>query len=368
MNALARLTKVLEERAALESERMVAENIRACRKEGLLSVGVPEVFGGGGAAYPALCDMIRRLAGHCGSTGLVLAMHTHQVAILARRAGASAQAAALLRRVAGEGLMLVSSGGTDWLDSSGTATPTAGGYIVSARKCFASGAAMGDLLMTSAVVAGDEGDKVIHFSVPLDHPSVAVVPSWSVLGMRGTGSHDIMLRSLFVSEEEILATRRRGRWALPNHLTALLAIPLICSAYYGVAEALFGRVVESLRAGRLTPDRITQLGELATLAHAARLAWVDMVATGAAEEPGFPATNRVMMNRRLLDQHLRGLADLALDTAGGRSFYVRNGLERLFRDLQAMRFHPMKQHDQELLAGCLALGPHYTDICAQRHD
>jgi alkylation response protein AidB-like acyl-CoA dehydrogenase len=58
----------------------------------------------------------------------------------------------LLRRVAAEKLILLSSGGSDWIGGSGTAIKVDGGYRITARKVFTSGAPAGSLLMTSAVV------------------------------------------------------------------------------------------------------------------------------------------------------------------------------------------------------------------------
>lgn len=48
--------------------------------------------------------------------------------------------------------------------------------------------------------------------------------------------------------------------------------------------------------------------------------------------------------------------ELALELAGGRGFFRAAGLERLFRDVQAARYHPLKAADQQLLVGRLALG------------
>jgi alkylation response protein AidB-like acyl-CoA dehydrogenase len=47
---------------------------------------------------------------------------------------------------------------------------------------------------------------------------------------------------------------------------------------------------------------------------------------------------------------------LTLETAGGASFYRSRGVERLFRDLQAARFHPLADGAQHDYAGRSALG------------
>ena len=57
----------------------------------------------------------------------------------------------MLRRVASEDLILVSSGGSDWLAGSGTLEKVEGGFRMNGRKIFSSGVPAGDLLMTTGV-------------------------------------------------------------------------------------------------------------------------------------------------------------------------------------------------------------------------
>ena len=58
----------------------------------------------------------------------------------------------LLKRIAAERIILLSSGGSDWIAGSGKAEKVEGGYRITARKVFSSGAPAGDLLMTGAVL------------------------------------------------------------------------------------------------------------------------------------------------------------------------------------------------------------------------
>jgi alkylation response protein AidB-like acyl-CoA dehydrogenase len=46
----------------------------------------------------------------------------------------------------------------------------------------------------------------------------------------------------------------------------------------------------------------------------------------------------------------------ALEVAGGASFYRGLGLERLFRDVQGARFHPLQEKRQLRHSGRFALG------------
>ena len=84
-------------------------------------------------------------------TALALSMHTHVVAAAAWRWPRHPELSEhLLRRVADENLVVVSSGGSDWLTASGAATRVEGGWSINARKIFASGIPAGDPSMTQA--------------------------------------------------------------------------------------------------------------------------------------------------------------------------------------------------------------------------
>jgi acyl-CoA dehydrogenase len=193
-------------------DRFVADNYPALKAAGVISAGVPTELGGGGASHAELAAMLREIATHCASTALALSMHTHQVAIAAWRwRHQKAPMEKLLQRIAAENIVLVSSGGSDWLPGSGTATRVEGGFRIDARKIFASGAPVGDLLLTSAVHAGGEnGPEVLHFAVPLKAEGVKILDTWRTLGMRGTGSHDIEIKGSSCPTRRSAAAVRRA--------------------------------------------------------------------------------------------------------------------------------------------------------------
>ena len=95
-------------------ERFVAEGFARLKAAGFFKALVPEHLGGGGAEFADIFAAIRVLGAACGSTALAFSMHTHLVATAAwRLAHQSAPTEGLLRRVAAEDLILVSSGGSD---------------------------------------------------------------------------------------------------------------------------------------------------------------------------------------------------------------------------------------------------------------
>lgn len=348
-----------------DSDSFVAASYTQLKAAGLLEAGVPADLGGGGADIAALADMLRELAHHCSSTALAFSMHTHQVAIPAWRwvRQQAAPVAPLLKRVAAERLILLSSGGSDWIAGSGKAEKVDGGYRITARKIFTSAAPIGDLLMTGAVLDDTpDGPMVLHFAIPMKSPHVSVLPTWKTMGMRGTGSHDVMIDGHVVPEEGVALKRKQGEWHPLFHIISMIAFPLIYAAYLGVAEAARTRAIE-LAKKRRPNDHVTALvGRMDTELRAAQYAHAAMVNTAMTATPSADTTNEIMIGRSLVARHAIAAVELAMEAAGGTAFYRDNGLERLFRDIQGARYHPMQTGPQQVFAGSVALGMDVSTI------
>ncbi len=341
-------------------ETFVAEHYPAMKAAGLIDAAVPAELGGGGASLGELAEMLRILAHGCSSTALALSMHTHQVAFPAWRwqhqPEARPKVEPLLRRVVAERIVLLSSGGSDWIGGSGRAERVEGGYRVTARKMFVSGAPAGDILMTSAVAAEPEGPTVLHFPCPMAAPEVQVLDTWHTLGMRATGSHDVMIDGLFVPDEKIAVKRPAGRWHPVFHILATVAFPLIYAVYLGVAERARDIAVEMATARPASERSRWRAGQMETALTAARLAHGHMMAAAARNQPSPASVNDVMTGRRLVEDNALRTVEMALELAGGAGFYRRAELERLFRDIQAARYHPLQKEAQTDFAGAMALG------------
>lgn len=348
-----------ERAAAVDDDKFVADNFALLKTSGLVEAGVPCELGGGGADVDELAEMLRVLAYHCGSTGLAFSMHTHQVAIPAWRWKQQKAAAVepLLKRVAKERLLLLSSGGSDWIAGSGKAEKVEGGYRITARKIFTSGAPAGDILMTGAVLeTADEPPMVLHFGIPMSSPHVKLLDTWRTLGMRGTGSQDVEINGHVVPEAAVGLKRKAGEWHPSFQLIATLAIPLIYAVYVGVAES--ARDLAVGLAKRKAPSRATLelAGRMETELVAAKLALESMLAAGRHQAPSAETVNQVMIGRGLVARHAIATVEHAMELAGGAGFYRAAGLERRFRDIQAARYHPLLPNVQAEYAGAMALG------------
>ncbi len=339
-------------------DRFVADNFARLKAEGFFKAHVPVELGGYGASYGELCRSIRSLAAGCGSTGLAFSMHSHIVAVAAWRwRNEKAPTDGLLKRVAGENLICISSGGSDWLKSAGVATKVDGGFRIKARKIFSSGCPMGDLLVTSSVYEDPQaGPTVLHFAVPFKAEGVKILDTWRVMGMRGTGSNDVELNDVFVPDAAISGRRPQGKWHHLFHTISMLAFPIIYSAYMGVAD---GARAQALEVARKKPDdgnAAYLAGEMENAHATADIALADMIRIAEVEKPGPDVTSRQMVRRTLVAQNTIKTVERAIELAGGAAFYRGLGLERAFRDVQAARYHPLQEKPQLRYSGRLALG------------
>lgn len=325
----------------------------------VFSALVPEAYGGGGARHSEMCAFIRELAGYCPSTALALSMHQHLVAAAVANDRAGRPGRALLDKVAAGELALVSTGANDWLESNGQAVKADGGYRVTAVKPFASGSPKGDVMVTSAAYDDPtDGPQVLHFPVPLSAEGVAKLGDWQTMGMRATGSQTLKLDDVFVPEAAVALRRPRGGFHPAFAVILTVAMPIIMSAYLGVAEA--AAAIARRRAADRADEATTPilLGELENLLTVAQLAQADMVrlANDLDFEPTVDIASQVLSRKTICANHVIATTEKAMEAAGGGGFFRKLGLERLFRDAQASRYHPLPEKRQLMFTGRHALG------------
>jgi alkylation response protein AidB-like acyl-CoA dehydrogenase len=337
----------------------VEEGLQCLREAGLLALAVPAELGGLGATIRQVTMVQRELAHHCGSTALATSMHQHVVAFTAwrfRRGMPGAEGT--LRRVADEGILLVSTGGGDFTHPRGEAIKVDGGYRVSGRKQFASQSNFGDVLSTMFVYEDPEqGRRVLNMAVPVRAEGVTVLDNWDTLGMRGTASNDVVLEDVFVPEDKVVANRPYGVVDPPLQVIASIAMPIISGVYLGVAEAAYEAAVPVAR--RKAEDPIVQR-QVGLMAH--RLKVASWALDGSIDEVGDdpdPSVQRfaaVMTAKREIALAGIEVCDIALEVGGGPAFFRGSTLERCYRDIRAAKFHPLSPELTLVHGGRLALG------------
>ena len=117
--------------------RFAEENFMLLKERGVYKALIPAELGGGGVQYSEICHFLKELAGYCPSTSLTLSMHMHLVAVLVfKHLNGDAVSTKTLQAVAEKDLILLSTGGGDWVSSNGTAQKVEGGYIINCKKSF----------------------------------------------------------------------------------------------------------------------------------------------------------------------------------------------------------------------------------------
>jgi alkylation response protein AidB-like acyl-CoA dehydrogenase len=309
-----------------ENATFVAAHYDALRDRKVFSALVPEELGGGGARHSKMCAFVRGLAHYCGSTALCLSMHMHLVsaAVFNYRNGKPGQK--LLEKVAANEAILISTGANDWMASNGAVERVDGGFRVSAKKPFASGSPKGDVLVTSAPYEDpDEGWQVLHFPVPLSSDGVSLAGDWNTLGMRATGSETVVLDGVLVPEEAVVLRRPRGDYHPAFNVILTVAMPLIVSAYLGVAEAAAEIAVGQARKRPEDPVIPFLVGELTNLLTTAQITADSMVkiCNDWDFEPVPETVNAILVRKAIAAKAILATAEKALETAGGGGFYRR---------------------------------------------
>jgi alkylation response protein AidB-like acyl-CoA dehydrogenase len=336
-------------------DSFVSENYAALKRHGFFGAAVPAALGGGGASHSEMCEVLGTLAQYCSSTALAHSMHQHLVAAAVWKFNHGQGGEPLLRKVAAQQTVLVSTGASDWLESSGEAIRTDGGFRVKAMKPFASQSAAGDLLVTSAPYHDPAGAwQVLHFSVPMNSDNVSVLNDWRALGMRGTGSHTVRLEGVFVPESSVTLRRPRGVFHPVFNVVIMVALPLIMSVYVGIARKAARLALEAAkRQKRPQPHLAGAVGAMMNELTSAELHLQDMIRL--ANDLDFMPDNRtgqdVLSRKTNAANACIGVVTKAMEIVGGQGFYRSFGLERLFRDVQAAKYHPLPQPDQQQSLG-----------------
>lgn len=336
----------------------VQDGVDRLRAEGFLGAPVPADLGGGGASHAEACAVLRTLGRGCGSTAVTLSMHYHLTCTQVWRHRHGQPAETILRRVAAEDLFLVSTGASDWIASNGTATPVDGGFRVSGRKAPASGAVAGDVLVTS--IRWDDapdGPQVIHCSVPFTADGVSVERTWDTLGLRGTGSDTVVLDDVLVPDAAVSLVRPADRWHPVWSTVLATAMPLILSAYLGIADRAVEEALALARGRVERPGTADVVGAMLDHHAAAEDAVAAMVAH--ADDLWFANTDDAaafaLTRKTAAATAVEATTRAALDVAGGAG-YRRGVLERCHRDALGARYHPLPAAAQRTFTGRVALG------------
>ena len=320
---------------------------KAIVEAGISRALVPREFGGGGVSHAQMGVILRTLGRYDGPTAVTLSMHTHLVAAQVWRHKHGMDAERVLRRVA-DGVLLISTGASDWVGAGGTARRVEDGYIVSARKSPASGCEVGQVLVTSIRwEESPDGPQVIHCSIPMSSEGVSIERTWDTLGMRASASHTVVLEDVFVPDSSVSLIRPADRWHPVWNTVIGAAMPLIVSAYMGIGDAVLDLALEA--AGRREGSQLDSLlGEVVN----AHTTAADAVAAMYESAADLTFDNIDEMAALTLSRKttaagaLIKTGRLAMELIGGSSYGAASSLQMHLRDLLGSQFHPLPRSKQ----------------------
>jgi alkylation response protein AidB-like acyl-CoA dehydrogenase len=345
----------------------VTEAYEVLRSAGYLALAVPVELGGKGATIGQVAMAQLEMARGDASVALAMAMHQHITLFAAWRYRRQMPGAeGLLRRIVDERIVMVSTGGSDFTRPNGIATKVDGGYRVNGRKIFSSQVPVGDVFSTLFTYDDPEqGKRVLTMAIPVRSEGIEVLDTWDTLGMRGTGSNDVQMTDVFVSDAQVGADRPWGVLDGPLQIIVQNALPVIVGAYLGVAQSARDHAVAAVSSSSKADDPLVQrlVGLMDLKLRAARWALQGAIAEiGDDPVPGDAPVVAAMAAKRSVTEEGLAICDLAMEIAGGAAFYKGNAIEQCYRDMRAIKFHPLQPEQALVHAGKVALGRPADDM------
>jgi alkylation response protein AidB-like acyl-CoA dehydrogenase len=365
------------------------ENITALRKSGFTGAAVPEELGGMGvsSAHDFLAAM-NRLGRAEGSTPLAYVMHLARTlgivralkrAIATGNSEVQKRSEDMLRKIgAGEIFITVANSepGANIRTSRTLATKVDGGWLFNGSKTFATGSPAADLLSVRARFKNDaDEDRMGAAVVPVDRPGVEIKSNWDGLGMRASGSHDVVFTDYLVKDEEFGDIGEYGKFNAQFLALGSVSTFGLSSIFLGIAESAHQIAVDAIKRREGGPqypmnqvttaeNEIDLAACRAILSRAAQTLddyniEVDSSTAGPEETTrrAFQMIKNAAVVKKFVMQTAGAIVDRSLTLYGGGGFVANSILARLYRDVRAGPFmQPWATNQAIELIGQVALG------------
>lgn len=355
-----------------------AESYDYAHELGYLRLTLAEDYGGHGADPLTFCAAQYALSQYCAGTTLAMTMHLATIGLLQGLLQGKQRDDVL--GLIGSKKVILAGGGTEnesggtWGSAPPGARVSDAGIVANVRKRFSSGASVATHFFHFITVA-DEHDRPpvapygpSCFLVPADTEGVRVEPTWNSLGMRASGSHDVVYENALLPADAMIGGLGKG-WAKASRFSYWFLLGETAT-YLGVAAAAISTAAEYAKRkyreqnsnGSGTVAQMT-LGEMQTKLEAARAFLFQearsFLATGAGKG-GYTSglLGRASMVKLFATTAAIEIANSAMNLCGGFSYLKGSStLERHYRDARGGPFHPPRNSPTALLlAGRTVLG------------
>ena len=322
--------------------------LEAMRESGLLGLLVPGRWGGAGGSVEDMVEATVALGRADLSVAMIFAMHTQQVAAVARFGSDRLRDQVLPGVAAGRvylGSVTTEPSGSGVLDTQSATSIVDGDLVVNRSAPVVTGGGHADAFLITM-----RAPHVGHGAVDLvwagrDQLEVQATGEWQPLGMRATASGGLHLTGRIPSWQVVGSAG--GFRTVATQVFAPLAHLGWSAAWLGTAAGASSRVLRHLRSGsgrgRFAPDSELALSRLASVrarldaTHALVRHGVEVVRT--AEDLAEPAAQLLLnaVKIRASEDCFAAVEEL-IELVGLRHGYFgdsETGLERAFRDLRS---------------------------------
>ena len=347
------------------------QNFADLHRAGLLTLAAPVELGGQGAGVAQLGDVIGAIGQGDPATGLVLIMQYVQHRSMGRAGNRWPRALAqrLVREAVDIGSLInalrvepeLGTPARGGLPAT-TARRTPEGWRLSGHKLYSTGA---PLLRWYAVwVRTDEAEpRVGTLLVPAGLPGTRIVETWDHLGLRASGSHDIVFDDVLVPLDHEVDLRPPGEWRAGDpQMQAELSV-LMGALYTGVARAarewlvgfLQNRKPSALGAALATLPRVQEaVGRIDGLL-LANQRLIDGLARDV-DAGLLPSGVDSSLIKSLTTNHAVQAVEIAQLLTSNHGLARKNPLERHWRDVLCGRIHTPQDDSTWIAAGRRSLG------------
>ena len=356
------ITGVLRANAA-ESERLrqlAPASVEAMAEAGLWRILTPRTHGGAEAGLRAQVDTTMIVAANDPAAGwvqMVSNAHVWMVGNFPLECQVEVFAAGPDCRIPGT------------LASQGRATRVERGWRLDGRWQFASGVDHGDWLLVGAIAdqLPESPTRALHLVVP--KRDLVVDDTWYTLGLRGTGSKDVVAEGVYVPEHRSLPTRLLFDGMSPHgeiHATHINRLPvLVClgvqfgAAVVGIADGALALHIERTRARREVytgAPKADSVGTQMRIAESAtELSLARSLVQRAADrcdEVAVTGERLTLEERAELKWHASYIGELSrrateriFASAGAHAIYDDSVLQARFRDINTASHHAVADFD-----------------------
>jgi alkylation response protein AidB-like acyl-CoA dehydrogenase len=374
---LARLSALFAETAADHdrSGTFPRENFAELQAQGLIGLVAPQAHGGGGASLATARRVLAAVAWGEPATALILTIGRTDsrwpVHLRERVLRDAVREGALINALRVEpALGSPARGGLP----ATTARREGDRWKINGHKLYTTGIEGLAWLAVWARTDDEAAPRTGFFLVPRSAPGIRVVASWDHLGLRASGSHEVLFEEVATPLDHAVDLRAPAEWApdagsqtdIDAHATqqAWMAV-LLGTLYDAVAHAardwLIGflnrRAPSALGASLASLPRVQEhVGEIEALLRSNRVL-LDHATAEVDARHAPSATDTGLLKYTVTNNAIRAV-ELALQLTGNHGLARQNPLERHYRDVLCSRIHT-PQNDAILVgAGKAVLGAH----------